>query len=176
VKSGRVSSDVVTSPGSPPDERGLFRAVCSVTRTKRRRFLWCAWWSGEPCAAPFRAPDAWSGGARSEEEARTLAERAAGLPLSPIEGRWAGAWVRVLAGLPPFVERIGGAAAAASSRPVDPYALLGVPPGAPLDEVRAAFRRKALQHHPDLGGDATAFIAVKRAYDRIVRRRSGRKR
>jgi hypothetical protein len=105
-----------------------------------------------------------------------LAERAAGMPLLPIEGRWAGAWVRVRAGLPPFVDRVGAAAMVASARPVDPHALLGVAPGAPLEEVKAAFRRKALEHHPDHGGEAAAFIAVKRAYDRIVRRRTGRRR
>jgi hypothetical protein len=149
----------------------LLRGVYSVTRTKRRRLLWCAWWSGPPSEAPFRPPDAWSGGARTEDEARTLAERAAGMPLSPVEGRWAGAWVRVRAGLPPFVDRVAGSVASASPRPVDPHALLGVAPGAPLEEVKAAFRRKALEHHPDQGGDAATFIAVKRAYDRIVRRR-----
>jgi hypothetical protein len=154
----------------------LFRGVCSVTRTKRRRFLWCAWWTAQPSEAPFRPPDAWSGGARTEEEARALAEAAAGMPLVSIEGRWAGAWVRVRAGLPAFVDRVGVAAAAASPRPVDPHAQLGVAPGAPLEEVKAAFRRKALEHHPDRGGDPAAFIAVKRAYDRIVRRRTGRRR
>jgi hypothetical protein len=154
----------------------LFRGVCSVTRTKRRRFLWCAWWTGEPSEAPFRPPDAWSGGARTEEEARALADVAAGMPLVLVEGRWAGAWVRVRAGLPPFVDRVGGAALAASPRAVDPHTLLGVPPGASLAEVKAAFRRKALEHHPDRGGEPAAFIALKRAYDRIVRRRSGRRR
>jgi hypothetical protein len=154
----------------------LFRGVYSVTRTKRRRFLWCAWWSGEPSEEPFRSPDAWSGGARTEEEARTLAERAAGMPLLPIEGRWAGAWVRVRMGLPPFVDRVGAAATVASRRAIDPHTLLGVAPGAPLEEVKAAFRRKALEHHPDRGGEAAAFIAVKHAYDRIMRRRSGRRR
>jgi len=154
----------------------LFRGVYSVTRTKRRRFLWCAWWSREPSEAPFRSPDAWSGGARTAEEARTLAERAAGMPLVPIEGRWAGAWVRVRAGLPPFVDRVGAPVTVASPRSVDPHALLGVAPGAPLEEVKAAFRRKALEHHPDRGGQAAVFIAVKRAYDRIMRRRSGRRR
>jgi hypothetical protein len=146
----------------------LFRGVYSVTRTKRRRFLWCAWWTGEPRESPFRAPDAWSGGARSEEEARALAERAAGMALQPTERRWAGAWVRVRAGLPPFVDR--AAAIHRAPRPVDPHALLGVAPGASLEEVKAAFRRKALEHHPDRGGDAAAFIAMKRAYDRLVRR------
>jgi hypothetical protein len=148
----------------------LFRGVYSVTRTKRRRFLWCAWWSGEPRESPFRAPDAWSGGARSEEEARTLAERAAGMPLQPTERRWAGAWVRVRAGLPPFVERAAASPTTRAPRPVDPHSLLGVAPGASLEEVKAAFRRKALEHHPDRGGDAATFIAMKRAYDRLVRR------
>lgn len=152
----------------------LFRGVYSVTRTKRRRFLWCAWWTGEPRESPFRPPDAWSGGARSEEEARALAERAAGMPLQPAERRWAGAWVRVRAGLPPFVER--AVAIPRAPRPVDPHALLGVAPGASLDEVKAAFRRKALEHHPDRGGDAAAFIAMKRAYDRLVRRLATRAR
>jgi hypothetical protein len=150
----------------------LSRAVYSVTRTKRRRFLWCAWWTGEPCAAPFRAPDAWSGGARTEEEAREAAEQAAGRPLTPIEGRWAGAWVRVRAGLPPFVDRAARPSATSAAKPVDPHAVLGVAPGASLDEVRAAFRRKALELHPDRGGDPATFIAAKKAYDALVKRRT----
>jgi hypothetical protein len=152
----------------------LFRGVYSVTRTKRRRFLWCAWWTGTPAEAPFRPPDAWSGGARTEEEAKKLAERAAGAALRAVEGRWAGAWVRVRAGLPPFVER--EVARVRSPRPDGPHAVLGVVPGASLDELKAAFRRKALEHHPDHGGDPAAFIAVKRAYDGIVRRRARRAR
>lgn len=152
----------------------LFRGVYSVTRTKRRRFLWCAWWTGEPVEEPFRPPDAWSGGARTADQARSLAERAAGAALREVEGRWAGAWVRVRAGLPPFVER--PAQPLRTPRTDGPHAVLGVPPGAPLDEVKAAFRRKALEHHPDHGGDAAAFMAVKRAYDGIVRRRARRAR
>jgi hypothetical protein len=152
----------------------LFRGVYSVTRTKRRRFLWCAWWTGEPTEEAFRPPDAWSGGARTEEEAKVLAERAAGAPLRAIEGRWAGAWVRVHAGLPPFVER--PARAVRAPRSDGPHAILGVLPGASLDELKAAFRRKALEHHPDHGGDSAAFIAVKRAYDGIVKRRARRAR
>lgn len=150
----------------------LFRGLCSITRTKRRRFLWCAWWSGEPTEDPFRPPDAWSGGARSEEEAKASAERAAGGPLNAIEGRWAGAWMRVRAGLPPFVERVERASASKAPKSEAPHAILGVRPGAPMEEIKAAFRSKALEHHPDHGGDAAAFIAVKRAYDGIVRRRA----
>jgi hypothetical protein len=142
--------------------------------------LWCAWWTGEPTESPFRPPDAWSGGARTEEEARAEVERAAGAPLQAIEGRWAGAWVRVRAGLPPFVarrERPGGSAGSARApRAEGPHALLGVSPGASLAAIKAAFRRKALEHHPDHGGDAAAFIALKRAYDGIVRRKERKER
>jgi hypothetical protein len=155
----------------------LVRSVFSVTRSRRRRFLWCAWWTGEPTAAPFRPPDAWAGGARTEKEAELAAARAAGTPVQRIEGRWAGAWVRVRAGLPAFPpRRQPGSTAARAPQPVDPHALLGVAAGAPLDELKAAFRRKALEHHPDRGGQAADFIALKRAYDRLVRRRAPGKR
>jgi hypothetical protein len=103
-----------------------------------------------------------------------MAERAAGASLGAVEGRWAGAWVRVQAGRPPFAER--PVRAARPGQADGPHALLGIVPGAPLDEVKAAFRRKALEHHPDHGGDPAAFMAVKRAYDGIVRRRARRAR
>jgi hypothetical protein len=58
----------------------------------------------------------------------------------------------------------------------DPYAVLGLMPGAGLDEASAARRRVALQCHPDrLDGRATPEIAIRRmvaanaAYDRIRR-------
>ena len=42
--------------------------------------------------------------------------------------------------------------------------------GASADELKAAFRRRARELHPDHGGDAAAFIALKRAYDGLVKR------
>jgi len=156
---------------------GLARAVYAIARTKRRRFLWCVWWSGEPTAKPFRPPDAWGGGAHTEEEAKLLAEKAAGMPLEQIDGHWAGAWKRVRAGLPAFPSRTARPATAASTareeraRPIDPHALLGVDASATLDELKAAFRTKALEHHPDRGGAPEQFMAVKRAYDTLVKRR-----
>jgi hypothetical protein len=163
---------------------GLSRAVYAIAKTKRRRFLWCAWWTGEPTAKPFRPPDAWGGGARTEDEARALAEQAAGMPLDRIDGHWAGAWKRMRAGLPPFpkaavrpsstASRDDAPPAGARAKPVDPYALLGLEASASLEDVKAAFRKKALEHHPDHGGTPAAFMAVKRAHDSIVKRRTRR--
>jgi hypothetical protein len=160
--------------------------VYSVTTTKRRRFLWCAWWTGAPVRDPFRKPDAWSGGARSEEEARRKAEAAAGRPLTPIEPVWARAWIRVQAGLPPWPVREPRRPRpeaeppppreASRRRPAgvgagtSPYAVLGVAPGAPVAEIKRAFRRLALATHPDRGGDAAGFIRVKWAHDEALRR------
>jgi hypothetical protein len=52
----------------------------------------------------------------------------------------------------------------------DPYAVLGLPPGAPLDEVKRAYRRLAKQLHPDTAGDVATkrFLAVQAAYETIV--------
>ncbi len=152
----------------------LARGVYSIARTKRRRFLWCAWWTGEPTAHPFRAPDRW-GGARTEDEARALAERAAGMSLQLIDAHWAAAFKRQRAGLPPFVTREPRAVETARPPPpVDPHTVLGVAPHAPIEDVKAAFRKQALEHHPDRGGSADAFIALKRAYDAVVGRRRRR--
>ncbi len=47
------------------------------------------------------------------------------------------------------------------------YTVLGLDPAANPAAIRAAFRRKAREVHPDVPGtgDAGAFVAVKRAYD-----------
>ena len=48
------------------------------------------------------------------------------------------------------------------------YAVLGVDPLASAETIRAAFRRRAKELHPDAqSGDATAFILLKRAYDTL---------
>lgn len=93
------------------------------------------------------------------------------MALSLTESRWAGAWLRVRDGLPPFPER-PGRPPLVGPRPVDPHAILGVPVGAPLEALRASFRAKALLLHPDQGGDTASFIALKRAYDTLTRRRN----
>jgi hypothetical protein len=148
---------------------GLSRGVFALARTKRKRFLWCAWWTAEPSAKPFRAPDAWGGGADTREAAQALAERAAGRPLSPVDDHWAGAWKRHLAGLEPFPKHTVRVAKGPAG--VDPYQVLGLTSAASMEEVKLAFRQRALAEHPDQGGSAENFIALKHAYDAIVKRR-----
>ena len=55
-----------------------------------------------------------------------------------------------------------------------PYARLGLPPDAPLTEVKRAYRRLAMDHHPDRAGsgDLETFLSVKAAYESIVANRS----
>lgn len=45
------------------------------------------------------------------------------------------------------------------------YDTLGVPTDASADDIKAAFRRKASEHHPDKGGAADLMAAVNRAYE-----------
>ena len=48
----------------------------------------------------------------------------------------------------------------------DYYEVLGVSKGASDDEIKKAFRRQAVQHHPDKeGGDETKFKELNEAYD-----------
>ena len=49
-----------------------------------------------------------------------------------------------------------------------PHDVLGVPPDASLSAVRAAYKKLAMQHHPDrAGGDAVRFREVQTAYDAL---------
>ena len=48
----------------------------------------------------------------------------------------------------------------------DYYEILGVPKGASADEIKKAFRRQAVLHHPDKeGGDETKFKELNEAYE-----------
>jgi hypothetical protein len=42
-----------------------------------------------------------------------------------------------------------GAAGEQPSRPADPFAVLGVRPGAPAEDIKAAYRRLVNRYHPD---------------------------
>lgn len=43
----------------------------------------------------------------------------------------------------------GGGAGEQPSRPSDPFAVLGVMPGAPAEDIKAAYRRLVNRYHPD---------------------------
>jgi len=47
------------------------------------------------------------------------------------------------------------------------YDLLGVSRDADADEIKRAYKRMALKHHPDKGGDAEMFKAVTRAFENL---------
>lgn len=48
---------------------------------------------------------------------------------------------------------------------IDAADILGVAPGATLQEIHAAYRARVKKHHPDAGGEEWAFRAVARAYE-----------
>ena len=45
------------------------------------------------------------------------------------------------------------------------YDVLGVDKSANQDEIKKAFRKKAVEHHPDKGGDEAKFREASEAYD-----------
>ena len=47
----------------------------------------------------------------------------------------------------------------------DYYEVLGVGKNASADEIKKAFRKAAIEHHPDKGGDETKFKEVNEAYE-----------
>ncbi|HEX8226387.1 MAG TPA: molecular chaperone DnaJ [Candidatus Saccharimonadales bacterium] len=47
----------------------------------------------------------------------------------------------------------------------DYYDILGVGKGASADEIKKAFRRAAIEHHPDRGGDEAKFKEINEAYE-----------
>ncbi|MCI0347343.1 MAG: J domain-containing protein [Chloroflexi bacterium] len=53
---------------------------------------------------------------------------------------------------------------------LDPYAVLGIAPGASMTEVKRAYRRMAKAFHPDSAGEAAVpkFLALHEAYEAIV--------
>lgn len=56
----------------------------------------------------------------------------------------------------------------------NPYQVLHLQPGAPLEVVKAAYKALALTHHPDRGGDEERMKQVNIAFDTILRQRGER--
>ncbi len=52
----------------------------------------------------------------------------------------------------------------------DPHRVLGLQPGATLNEIRSAYRRLAKLHHPDAAGERSLarFLAVQAAYELLI--------
>lgn len=50
----------------------------------------------------------------------------------------------------------------------DPYAVLGLAPGATVEQIRAAWRSLSMTAHPDAGGSHDAMIALTAAYERAI--------
>src|SRR5665213_3024301 len=57
----------------------------------------------------------------------------------------------------------------------DYYEVLGVNKDASADEVKKAFRRQAVEHHPDRGGDEAKFKELNEAYE-VLKDEAKRKR
>jgi hypothetical protein len=57
--------------------------------------------------------------------------------------------------------------------PLDPWQILGIPAGSPVDKVEAAFRALAKQHHPDLGGSAAKMAELNRARELALKGNQG---
>lgn len=159
--------------------KSLFAPVCSVTRTKRGRWFWAAWWTAAPAHVPFRRPDADGGAASSREEALAAAEARAGTKLVEVDSLWAKAWIRMLRGQPAWPSQSSREPRSASPRSAplrseakaeSIWTLLGVSPRASEEELKAAYRKKAIETHPDHGGDAETFRRVVAAYAEAQRR------
>ena len=122
---------------------------------------------------PFRKPDAAQGGARTLEEARAEAERAAARPLTQLDPSWARAWARVLQGDPPWSSaepKRTPAPRTGAAPELSVWAVLGLSSRASVDDVKSAYRKRALSLHPDRGGDAAQFRALHGAYEEALRR------
>jgi DnaJ-domain-containing protein 1 len=146
--------------------------VYAITRARgtrsRGRVYWAAWFHGRPTRDRFVPPDA-QGEAADEHAARQAAfaafARARGVTSwREVSKSWAEAALRFREGEPAF-ERV----VRAVEPPREALAELGLPPGADLDRARDAYRRLALERHPDRGGSHASMLALNHAWQEIKR-------
>jgi len=64
---------------------------------------------------------------------------------------------------------ISGMEEAKPTDALDPFSILGVKPNATEEEVKAAYRRKAAEVHPDKGGSHEDAVKVNAAFEAIRR-------
>ena len=50
----------------------------------------------------------------------------------------------------------------------NPYTILGIQPNASQEEIKKAYRKLSLKHHPDRGGDAEKFKELSAAYEQLT--------
>lgn len=67
-----------------------------------------------------------------------------------------------------FFGRVRGLGVVTASHASDCLTTLGLSPGASEADIKRAFRTKALVAHPDRGGTAEAFVALKQAYEQAL--------
>ncbi len=53
---------------------------------------------------------------------------------------------------------------------MDPYQILGIDKNSNRGTIREAYRRQAIKHHPDNGGDASGFQQIQEAYRQLTQR------
>lgn len=51
---------------------------------------------------------------------------------------------------------------------MNPYQILGLKPGASDDDIKKSYRKLAMKHHPDRGGDEAEFKKIKEAYETLI--------
>ena len=47
------------------------------------------------------------------------------------------------------------------------YSTLGVSSNATPQEIKKAYKKASMQHHPDRGGNSNEFVKIQEAYERI---------